>query len=157
MPNIEFHVIVEFRPQPVHVGRYSARLELLFEDAHGGHFVIIRRLAATVGDEAEHEQLRPSAPYCAPAMRRQGYRSIRPEDIVWGERVVKQHPYSIKIAPYPVPGDLAAALAHGSQDVGEVIRRLPAAYRPAALSKVNYTRLLSLQLWIEEQKAKYVY
>ncbi|KAJ3917943.1 RNA helicase [Lentinula edodes] len=50
--------------QPSYAGRYEDRLELVFMNlATKARFVIHRRLFATVGDQSDHEQLQPTAPY----------------------------------------------------------------------------------------------
>lgn len=49
---------------PSYPGRYEDTLELVFWDPiERVHFVIHRRLLATVGDRNDHEQLKASAPY----------------------------------------------------------------------------------------------
>jgi hypothetical protein len=54
---------------------------------------------------------------------------------------------------YPVPKELRDALENGSQEVGEAIKRLPAAFRLPPLSKQTYSKSLGVQLWIEEHRA----
>lgn len=45
-------------------GRYEDRAEILFEDTQlGKEFVIVRPLRVIVGSRADHDALRPTAPY----------------------------------------------------------------------------------------------
>jgi hypothetical protein len=115
--------------------------------------MIARDVSATVGDEASLQQLAPSAPYEPPARSR--FRQLRDKDIIRGKRVKKRNPYEITLPEYPIPHDIELALEGGSNDVGEVISRLPDRCRPRPLEKANYVAFLQAQLWIEEFKAKF--
>jgi hypothetical protein len=147
---------IRFLSQLRFVGRYSARLELSFSDTSDKvRFIIVRDISATIGDQAAYRDLAPVAPYEAPTRNR--FQQIRPENVIPGVREKKQHPYKTKLGQYMIPKTLLAALESGSQDVGEVISRLPAPYRPRPLETSSYIPMLQAQLWIEEYKAKSVY
>lgn len=155
-PGVDFHLIVTFAAKTAHVGRYDARVELTFEDAETDQrFTISRSLRANVGDLADHDLLRPSAPYTPPK------RSTRPlwKDVVWGERPPRfiRNPYVVKIGPYYIPKDLANALSDELQDIGGILERLPEAYGAQTLAKANYVKVMSALLWIEEHRAKFVF
>jgi hypothetical protein len=145
-------VSIRFVPQAGLIGRYSARLELLFANSvEGTHFMIVRDVSATVGDRRAHKALAPTAPYMPPARSR--FRQVRVQDVVAGERETRRNPYKVKLGLYPIPKDLETALEGGSSKVEEVISRLPDTFRPRPLEKSHYTAALQGQLWVEEHKA----
>jgi helicase MOV-10 len=145
-------ISVRFVPRANFIGRYAARVELLFVNStEGTHFMIVRDVSATAGDQHAHETLAPTAPYVAPARNR--FRKVRTQDVVSGERELRHNPYKIKLKQYPIPQDLETALEGGSSDVGEVIARLPDALRPRPLENAHYAAALQGQLWVEEYKA----
>jgi helicase MOV-10 len=153
-PGLEFHLIVHFRPSPAHLGVYSANIEVLFEDTpRGKHFIVVRSVTAVVGDVADHDALAPVTPF-VPSPRR-GLRRVPFANVIPGERLERfvKHPYKRKLGIYPLPRDLVDALENGPQDVGKIMNRLPAAFRPATPSRSNYAKTLSAQLWAEEHKA----
>jgi hypothetical protein len=113
--------------------------------------MIVRDVSATAGDQRAHEALAPTAPYVAPVRNR--FRKVRAQNVVFGERERRHNPYKIMLKPYPIPQDLETALEGGSSDVGEVIARLPEAFRPRPLENAHYAAALQGQLWMEEHKA----
>ena len=152
-PGVDFSIIVSFRPNPPHVGQHAARVKLRFEDTHTNiRFSFVRSIRVAYGDLADHEQLRPSAPFVPPR------RGPRPQtgDIVWATRPPRynRNPYKVKLGEYPIPQELSTALEVGSQQIGQVIDRLPPAYRPRTLEKATYTKTMTALIWIEEYKAK---
>jgi helicase MOV-10 len=137
------------------MGRYSANLEIQFEDTtRRRRFIIVRTVTAVVvGDQADHEALAPTAPFERPARR--AYRRLPFGSVVPGERsgAFIRHPYKIKLGAYPIPQELVGALESGSGDVGAILGRLPPAFRPAALNHSNYVKRIGTQLWVEEHQA----
>jgi hypothetical protein len=152
-PNSELHIMVQFKHPSPRVGRYSATIDLTFERlAPPKRFIITRSATAVIADSTDHEAIAPSAPY--QPRPRQGQRApIR--GIVWGDRSgrFQRNPYTISIAPYKIPHALIQALEHGSQDVGDILMRLPKDYKFGNISLVNYAQAMSVQLWMEEHKA----
>jgi hypothetical protein len=155
-PNTEFHIVVTFCPRILHVGRYTARVVFEFEDDDTDQrFFISRSLSAGFGDQTDHELLKPTTPYVKPNPRGQRTRIGR---VIWGDRPSRfaRHIYKSKLLVYDTPPALETALTAGSQEVGAVIARLPAAHAPRTLAKANYVSAMSTQLWIEEHQAKYI-
>ncbi|KAG6846206.1 hypothetical protein H0H93_015421, partial [Arthromyces matolae] len=79
-----------------YVGRCKDRLEFIFEDLQlRTRFFILRQLEAIIGNQADHEKLRPVAPY-TPRPRA----TMRQPELVVVEGV---RPPSMKAIPYVVP------------------------------------------------------
>ncbi|KAJ7676472.1 P-loop containing nucleoside triphosphate hydrolase protein [Mycena rosella] len=128
-------------------GREENRLEILFEDVQlKTRFIIARILRVNVGNRADHELLRPLAPY-VPRKRT----ARQPEaKIVEGvlPPSLKAIPYIVPLPEAPIPHNLAAALSTGSTtSIVADVRRL---YLPPVLDSKSYARHFKHLLWIEE-------
>lgn len=128
-------------------GRAENRLEILFEDTQlKKRFIIARVLYANVGNRADHELLRPIAPY-VPRKRT----TRQPEtSIVEGvlPPALKAVPYVVPLPKAPIPNNLAGALSTGSTpNIVANVRRL---YLPPILDSNSYARHFKHLLWTEE-------
>ncbi|KAJ7484319.1 P-loop containing nucleoside triphosphate hydrolase protein [Mycena latifolia] len=130
-----------------HNGRAEDRLEILFEDSQlKKRFVIARILRVIVGDRADHESLRPIAPY-VPRKRT----TRQPEtNVVEGvlPPALKAVPYIAPLPKAPIPNNLAAALSTGSTPT--IVANLRRLYLPPILDSNTYARHFKHLLWIEE-------
>ncbi|KAJ7255409.1 P-loop containing nucleoside triphosphate hydrolase protein [Mycena rebaudengoi] len=130
-----------------HFGRAEDRLEILFEDLQlHTRFVIARILRAIVGDRADHDLLRPIAPYVP---RKRAAR--QPETEVVGGVLpssLNAVPYIVPLPKAPIPNGLAATLSTGaSAAITSTVRRV---YLPEVLDSNTYARHFKHLLWIEE-------
>ncbi|KAJ7150890.1 P-loop containing nucleoside triphosphate hydrolase protein [Mycena crocata] len=130
-----------------HNGRAEIRLEMLFEDLQlRKRFIIARILRVIVGNRADHEMFRPSAPYI-PRKRanRQPETSIVPGVLPPSLNVV---PYIVPLPKALIPTNVASALATGTTaNIVANIRRL---FLPPILDSKTYGRHFKHLLWIEE-------
>ncbi|KAJ7598461.1 P-loop containing nucleoside triphosphate hydrolase protein [Mycena floridula] len=137
------------RAQQDYIGRSSDRLDLIFEDQQlQSRFLISRSLHIIVGSKAEHESLKPTAPY------KPRKRSARPAETEVVEGVA---PPSLKAIPYvtalpksPIPKRLAAILSTGT--VADALRQIREVFLPSHLNSGTYASYFKYLLWIEEQR-----
>ncbi|KAJ7096057.1 RNA helicase [Mycena epipterygia] len=128
-------------------GRAENRLEILFEDLQlKKRFIIARTLRVIVGNRADHDLLRPIAPYIPRK------RTARQPETNVVEGVL---PPSLKAVPYigslpkaPIPSGLAAALSTGSTT--SIVTNLRRLYLPPIFDSDTYARHFKHLLWIEE-------
>jgi hypothetical protein len=113
--------------------------------------VIVRSVTAVVGSTKDYQAIAPIAPY--KPLPRPKFRRMKVGNVIEGVRSIARHPYPTKLGNYIIPNLLIDALEHGSQEVGQVMKRLPHHFRPTALSHSNYATRLQAQLWAEEHKA----
>ncbi|TFK72809.1 RNA helicase [Pluteus cervinus] len=136
--------------QTNYVGRYDDRIEFLFEDLQAKYkFVISRPVRAVVGDRADHQSLRPVAPFVPrPRTRRQ-----REEDVVAGPPLPEASAiqYTTRLLPANIPPHLADVLSKQSQR--EVVAAVKQDYLPQILSTATYSRHFKTLVWIEEFQA----
>ncbi|KAJ6600007.1 P-loop containing nucleoside triphosphate hydrolase protein [Mycena vulgaris] len=130
-----------------HNGRAEDRLEILFEDLQlKKRFIIARILRVIVGNRADHDLLRPIAPY-VPRKRT----ARQPEtDIVEGvlPPSLKAVPYVVPLPKAPIPNNLASTLSTGN--TASIVANLRRLYLPPILDSNTYARHFKYLLWIEE-------
>ncbi|KAI0634732.1 P-loop containing nucleoside triphosphate hydrolase protein [Trametes polyzona] len=129
-------------------GRAEGRLELTFKIRESQRtFIIARSLRAVVGNAADHELLRPSAPYVRRA--RAPWQHGRP--VIEGERppALDAVKWAVKLPPSLIPAALATILAEGSGR--DVLNRVRSQFLPQFEPGThgNYFRVL---LWVEEAR-----
>ncbi|KII91294.1 hypothetical protein PLICRDRAFT_105552 [Plicaturopsis crispa FD-325 SS-3] len=144
-------VTVVVRFNQVNIGRYDDRLEIVFEDLQlKQKFIIVRPLVAIVGSKADHELLRPKAPYVPRA------RVARADetDVIPGEAppALRAIPYVGKLPLANIPPNFAVALDTGS--LKEQIERVRASFLPAVLQSATHGRHFKYLLWAEEHRMK---
>jgi helicase MOV-10 len=133
-----------------HIGRYEDRLELTFrENQLRKTFVITRTLKAIIGSKADHEALRPRAPY-VPRSRSTRH-DIR--DIVEGVRppALKSIRYIGSLPKAVIPPRLKALL-FGSEGRKAILKNLEELFIPREFNSKTYANRFKYLLWIEEAK-----
>ncbi|KAF7323612.1 RNA helicase [Mycena kentingensis (nom. inval.)] len=130
-------------------GRADDRLELVFEDTQlRKRFAIVRALTAHVGNRADHDAIRPKAPYVP---RKRAARE--PETfIVEGVRppALKAVPYVVPLPEAAIPTNLASVLSTANtKHALDTIRKL---YMPQVFGSGTYARQFKHLLWIEENR-----
>ncbi|KAF9457917.1 P-loop containing nucleoside triphosphate hydrolase protein [Collybia nuda] len=130
-----------------HIGRYEDRIEFTFEDVQlKKRFLICRTLRAIIGNKADHQLLRPKAPYVPrERLERQPVLSVV-EGIAPPTLTVI--PYAFKLPAANIPKPLLSTLSHGS--VSEMIRNVRRMFLPSVLDSDSYARHFKHLLWIEE-------
>jgi helicase MOV-10 len=137
----------EFRQS--HNGRYEDRVEIIFEDAKlGQRFVIVRPLRAIVGSQADHDLLRPKAPF-VPRKRtaREPEKEILPGVLPPALNAI---PYVVKLSLADIPKNLSETLSTGSSS--DVIGRVRRIFLPRAWDHTTYGRHFKNLIWIEEHR-----
>ena len=135
-------------------GRFNDRVELVFKDSTlRKRFCITRPLLAAVGVSSDYEILRAAAPYVRPKRKRfepisEVVPGVPPESIV-------KFKWAVNSPQYKIPRDLARVLNGGS--TSEVVQRIRELYFPEGLTSVTYSRFFGRLLWIEEERARFVY
>jgi hypothetical protein len=131
-----------------HVGRYEDRAEFLFDDIQlQKKFLISRTLRAIIGSKADHQLLRPSAPY----VRRE--RVARQPEVTVVEGVkpasLKAIPYAFKLPIATIPKPLLSTLS-STRSSSEGVTRIKNVFLPSSLNSDTYARHFKHLLWIEE-------
>ena len=136
-----------------HSGRYEDRVEILFEDqALLQRFVIVRPIKVIVGDKADHELLRPTAPY-VPRKRTDRAPEI---NVLLGPTppALEAIKYVVKLGKAEIPKRLATALSSGSNaDILGQVRRM---FLPGTWDLSSYGRHFKYLIWVEEYKMEWV-
>lgn len=115
-------------------------------------FVIARRLVVVVGEEPDHELLKPVARYIRPVRVRE---MIQDRQILSGVHVSIQRTEWAKEMPIcRIPEELREILRYCPMK--EISERLRKEYFPGPLSPENYNVYFQHLLWIEEDRAEYV-
>jgi len=130
---------------------YNARIEFVFEDTSlKQQFAIVRTLRAIVGDSAEYERLRPTAPF-KPKKRttRQSETEIVPGD---PPPALNAIPYVVTLPFNPVPDRISSALSRGSTT--EIIEHFRTSLLPNHLESDTYGRHFKYLLWAEEYRSE---
>ncbi|KAG7097710.1 hypothetical protein E1B28_005034 [Marasmius oreades] len=144
-PSLPFNITMSTR----YFGRYEDRLELVFEDVRlRTRFLITRTLLVIVGNKADHELLRPKAPY-QPRKRV----ARQPElQVVEGEPAptLKSIPYVNTLPKAPISQNLAKILATGSPK--EIVERLQTLFLPRVFASETYSKHFKTLLWTEESQ-----
>lgn len=160
-----------FRFNERSIGRYEDRIEFTFEEVRHNiseQFVITRTLQVIVGSRADHEALRPRAPYASSSQRRyEDGRSVRGESdaVVIPENVqivpgipppsVEAVRYTLPLPRAEIPVKLLEILA--SFGVGMSLRQqiqASRAFLPGVLTTVTYIRHFKYLLWVEEHRTE---
>ena len=141
---------VEVRVQFQHNqrGSFSGRLELTFQDA-AGTFIITRPLRAVVSNLADHDFLKPSAPY------------VKRKRTPWekrGDFAVGQRPPAMDYAPNwvrklpesPIPQGLSEVLRKGSS--AEVVDEVRRRFLPETVGVKTHGTHFRTLLWVEEER-----
>ncbi|KAJ7512385.1 P-loop containing nucleoside triphosphate hydrolase protein [Mycena galericulata] len=132
-----------------HNGRAEDRLELLFEDTQlQKRFLIARVLCVTVGNRADHDLLRPIAPYVARKRTNRQPETTIVEGVL--PPSLKAVPYVVPLPKAPIPSGLAGALSTGTTTA--IVANLRGLYIPHVLDSRTYSRHFKHLLWIEEHR-----
>ncbi|KAF9484835.1 RNA helicase [Pholiota conissans] len=133
-----------------HIGRYEDRLEFTFRDTQlRKTFIITRTLKAIIGNRADHEALRPRAPY-VPRTRSTRYDiketipGVKPPALQT-IRFVVQLPHA------DIPQRLKALLS-GSEGRKAILNNVKKLFLPQELNTKTYASQFKYLLWIEEAK-----
>lgn len=108
--------------------------------------MISRSLSIIVGSKADHELLKPIAPY-KPKKRL----TLEPElTVVEGiaPPSLKAIPYCVPLPFAEIPDPLSSVLSRGT--FAETLRQLRNMYLPSSLNSSTYSRHFKHLLWIEE-------
>jgi helicase MOV-10 len=145
---------VYFRPLG-HRGYFSDRLELTFHDTSlKKSFTITRPLRATIGNAADLERLRPSAPYVRPAPRP---RRDREEKLVDGIKPAShQIDWVVNLPRAIIPSQLRDILESRTGVDAKLarIRQLPGMHGLTGAGTSGYGRFWETLLHIEEKQAE---
>ncbi|TBU29435.1 P-loop containing nucleoside triphosphate hydrolase protein [Dichomitus squalens] len=145
-PDSDLHVPIVF--QHNQLGRYEARLELVFQTSTGREFIIARRLLAIVGESTERESLKPVAPYTrAPRVSWEYNKLVLSGDAP--PRILPQT-WTRDLLPFSIPVPLAEILRSGSYP--DIHERLSEEYFPEPLALENHQVFFANLLWIEEAR-----
>jgi len=133
-------------------GRHEDRLELIFEDVQlKKRFLISRPVKANVGDKAELDALKPTAPYI-PRIKRER-REI--ERFVEGVAPpsVDAIPFVVNLPYAAIPATLVRLLS--SAEVAKAqVKQLQKFVLPAQLSTSTYARFFKTLVWTEEYQSE---
>ncbi|KAI0062690.1 P-loop containing nucleoside triphosphate hydrolase protein [Artomyces pyxidatus] len=148
----EARVTVILRQSALGPGRFEDRLEMTFEDAAlGERFVVIRRMKATVGSQADYDLLKPSRPYIArPRSQRQAETDIVPGPPAPALGTIK---WSAPLPQAFIPKTITSALFAGS--VSDIIGELRQSVLPAVLNAETHARHFKSLIWIEENRMEH--
>lgn len=133
------------------IGRYEDRLEFTFEDVRlQKQFIISRALRSVVGSQADHDRLRPIAPFTP---RKRTTRQVENE-VIEGPvpPEMKIVPYVTRLPPAKIPSGLASVLSTGL--VRDIVGRVRNVHLPGVFNTDTYARHFKTLLWIEECKAE---
>lgn len=147
----ETRIVVTFRQG--YEGRAEDRLEITFEDpALRQRFMIIRLLKATVGNKAEYDAIKPTAPYVP---KKRTKRTIERE-VVPGvpPPAVEVTKWVVRLPPAFIPSSITSVLFSGI--VTNIIEQLKRTVLPSTLDIASYARFFKTLLWIEENQMKSV-
>lgn len=142
------HVI--FRQE--HRGRFQDRLEVTFKILSTERtFLISRSLRAVVGNAADHELLRPAAPYV-----RRGRAPWKHGEVVGeGDRppALDAVQWAKPLPPSLIPSNLADILSDGN--IRDVLNQVRAKFLPEFLN-ATHGQWFRVLLWVEESRMVYV-
>ncbi|TFY71299.1 hypothetical protein EVG20_g1692 [Dentipellis fragilis] len=131
------------------LGYYEDRLEISLEDVSlNQRFTIVRSMKARVGSKADHELLKPIAPY------KPRPRGIRPQekDVVEGiaPPALDAVKYVVTLPRAEIPKQVTSIISTGA--VGKVVDQLKRTVLPPALTSESYGRFFKTLLWVEEHR-----
>ncbi|RXW12422.1 hypothetical protein EST38_g13432 [Candolleomyces aberdarensis] len=145
-------IIVVFKFTQSFIGRYEDRIEFVFENTVSHEkFVISRQLQVVVGDQADHNALRPVAPYVSRKRNTRTpektvVRGVAPPSL-GGISYVAELPKS------PIPKELLELLS-GSNPLQQQITDIRGLYITGPLSTGTYAKHFKHLLWIEEHQTE---
>lgn len=140
---------IDIRFSTPHSGRMDDRLEILFEDtALRVTFVIARALKAIVGSQADHELLKPIAPF----QPRRRTRAQPEAQVVSGVPPPSKNiiPYIINLPRAQPSESLLAALSETS--TGKALDHIKRVFLPKVIDSSTYSRYFKTLLWTEEHR-----
>ncbi|KAG8870410.1 hypothetical protein FRB97_009799 [Tulasnella sp. 331] len=146
---ITYLLQITFDPQG-NIGHYDDRLELVFADPVTLYrFVIARPIQAIVGVKADHEALKPTAPYVRPAPRPrepelQIVEGIQPPALA---RIV----WKVMLPFADIPAYVWSAL--GQPSMADTLRRIQNTLLPSLLQPTTYAKHWKVLLWLDEIQA----
>ncbi|KAI0777345.1 P-loop containing nucleoside triphosphate hydrolase protein [Trametes elegans] len=138
---------IRFRSQ--NRGRFSGRLEITFQDTTTQRrFVVIRQLRAIVGNAADHDLLRPAAPY----VRRGRAPWQKETEVLEGERppAMEAVRWVKTLPPSTIPAALATLLGDGA--TRDAINQVKSRHLPATLKNESHGQYFRVLLWLEEYR-----
>jgi helicase MOV-10 len=147
----DLHVVVSFTHS--YLGRFDARVEIIFEDTTlRSRFAIVRTVRVVVGDPADHQLLQPVAPFIP---RKRTARDPETE-VTPGERppALKAIPWVVTLPKAEIPKAVSTILETGS--VSHIVTRLQQSIMPMSLDSTTYGRHFKNLLWIEEHRSELV-
>jgi helicase MOV-10 len=136
-----------------HIGRYNDRVDIVFLDIQRRQrFIVSRTLHAVIGSKADHDLLKPVAPY---APRPRTKREIETE-VVPGERPESMNavPWVVRLLQAKIPKRLFSTLSGSSSS--DMMGMLRQGYIPSTLTHKNYGNSFQALLWVEEFQMEYV-
>lgn len=137
-------------------GAFQDRLEVVFEDTSlNRRFSITRPLLATVGVHSDYEALKPSTPYVRPQRKPETkITSVIPG--VPPPSAVKLE-WLIELGDYKAPPALMDTAFRGGGSPQEIVSRIKTSFLPTKFDRNTYGKHFSTLLWIEEERARYVF
>ncbi|OSX63564.1 hypothetical protein POSPLADRAFT_1045879 [Postia placenta MAD-698-R-SB12] len=139
-------------PPHDHLGRYNDRIEFLFEDTvlHKS-FAIVRPVKGIVGSQADHNLLKPIAPYVP---RKRTARDPE-KDVVPGvpPPALGAIKYVVKLPQAEIPKRIADALSRGSPS--HIINFFRTSIMPSVLNSATHGRYMKTLIWTEEHRMEH--
>lgn len=126
-------------------------MELWFRDISlNQKFVIVRKLAAMVGEKAEYEHLRPIAPY-TPRKREARVAEIT---IIPGipPEPLRAVVYVVDLPQARIPAAVASALSRGR--TADPVSYFRKSFLPQTLDSDSYARHFKYLIWAEEHRSE---
>jgi len=137
-----------------YAGRCQDRIELLFEDKQlQTRFLITRPLLGVVGDKADYELLKPTAPYVPRNKSKRQSETKVVEGVM--PPSLNAIPYVGKLPHAPIPPQLISTLSTGS--AAHILSRVKTVFLPPTFDSQSYARHFKYLLWIEEHRAEHVF
>jgi len=146
-------ITISITAKTTHSGRFTDRLELLFEDTVTREkFLIIRLLSIVVGSSVDRDSIRPAAPY-QPKQKR-----IRREEreIVDGIPLppLSEIEYVKPLPKAPIPGYLAQILSNDRLQPAAKIAQIRNGHLPPQLALASYSNYFRALIWTEEHQTE---
>jgi len=128
-------------------GRYEDRLEVVLEDIQlRKQFVISRSLRAIVGSKADHELLKPKAPYVPRTRQTRQPETTVVEGVL--PPALNVIPWKVSLPHAEIPRHVSAILSRGS--LVDIIKNVRTVFLPRVLNSDSYARHFKHLLWFEE-------
>lgn len=131
------------------LGRFEARVEVLFEDTRSnGRFVIVRPVLVAIGNVDEHRALQPITPYVAPQRPEKRRRVTEVEGGI-APNFETSVPWSSRLPFYRIPEELLEFLRQPQRNLVPDAGRK---FLPQHLVANTYAQMFEVLLWCEEYK-----